>query len=247
MNPFGVAVSEVLKSTIDQPIRFQGQLLDWESGLFYNRNRYFQAERGAYITKDPIGLLGGINAYAYVGNNPTRYVDPLGLVRWDQVGSNTVGLLGSGAGVLLGGALVSMPTGVTQVLGGVVLAKSLHSFATSSYGLTRSFSDDASYDIPSKYQTLPRTVATTLSCSPNAERYADAAELAIDLAAGRAPAGFKSNPSGYLRSPVGYPPMDSSHFTSPATFSQMSSASTNLLTDILQGSQTIQYGLEAAK
>ena len=247
VNPFGVAVSEVLKSTIDQPIRFQGQLLDWESGLFYNRNRYFQAERGAYITKDPIGLLGGINAYAYVGNNPTRYVDPLGLVRWDQVGSNTVGLLGSGAGVLLGGALVSMPTGVTQVLGGVVLAKSLHSFATSSYGLTRSFSDDASYDIPSKYQTLPRTVATTLSCSPNAERYADAAELAIDLAAGRAPAGFKSNPSGYLRSPVGYPPMDSSHFTSPATFSQMSSASTNLLTDILQGSQTIQYGLEAAK
>jgi hypothetical protein len=202
---------------------------------------------GSYINQDPIGLAGGSNKSIYVESRPLRFFDPVGLVRWSDVGSNTLGVLGSGAGMFLGAALFAFPSGVSQVLGAAVFSKSVYGFGTSTYGLTRAFSDDASYDIPSKYQTLPRAVATSLSCSKNAERYADAAVLALDLAAGKAPAGFKPNPSGYLRNPVGYPPMDSSHFTSPANYSNMSSKDLNLLSDILQGSQTIQYGLEATK
>ncbi|RAU17471.1 hypothetical protein DN062_12290 [Nitrincola tibetensis] len=63
---------------VKQPIRFQGQWEDEETGLYYNRYRYYDSSQGRYITQDPIGLSGGLNSYAYVGN-PTAWVDPLGL------------------------------------------------------------------------------------------------------------------------------------------------------------------------
>ena len=43
----------------DQPIRFQGQYHDEESGLYYNRYRYYAPKLGRYVSQDPIGLLGG--------------------------------------------------------------------------------------------------------------------------------------------------------------------------------------------
>ncbi|WP_233267136.1 RHS repeat domain-containing protein [Aeromonas veronii] len=61
------------------PLRFQGQYFDAESGLHYNRHRYYQPETGRFITPDPIGLAGGLNNYQYAPN-PTGWVDPLGLM-----------------------------------------------------------------------------------------------------------------------------------------------------------------------
>ncbi|CAM0556998.1 hypothetical protein EHLJMEHL_02086 [Vreelandella titanicae] len=63
---------------VTQPIRFQGQWHDEESGLYYNRHRYYYPQQGRYISQDPIGLRGGTNLYGYV-SNPTGMVDPLGL------------------------------------------------------------------------------------------------------------------------------------------------------------------------
>nr|WP_314566951.1 RHS repeat-associated core domain-containing protein [uncultured Pseudomonas sp.] len=63
---------------IDNPLRFQGQYFDQESGLHYNRHRYYNPDTGRYLTPDPVKLAGGINAYQYVPN-PTGWVDPLGL------------------------------------------------------------------------------------------------------------------------------------------------------------------------
>nr|WP_301011522.1 RHS repeat-associated core domain-containing protein [Halomonas sp.] len=63
---------------VTQPIRFQGQWHDEESGLYYNRHRYYDPQQGRYISQDPIGLQGGTNLYGYVAN-PTGMVDPLGL------------------------------------------------------------------------------------------------------------------------------------------------------------------------
>jgi RHS repeat-associated protein len=65
---------------IDQPLRFLGQYEDEETGLYYNRFRYYDADAGRYITQDPIGLAGGLNAYVY-GPNPTGWVDPFGLAK----------------------------------------------------------------------------------------------------------------------------------------------------------------------
>ncbi|WCM94304.1 DUF6531 domain-containing protein [Acidovorax sp. NCPPB 2350] len=63
---------------IGQNIRFQGQQLDAETGLHYNRFRYYDAALGQYATQDPIGLLGGNNKYGYP-DSPTSWVDPTGL------------------------------------------------------------------------------------------------------------------------------------------------------------------------
>ncbi|WPN58699.1 RHS repeat-associated core domain-containing protein [Pseudomonas sp. P9_31] len=64
----------------DQPIRFQGQYHDRESGLYYNRHRYYLPEAGRYASQDPIGFRGGPNAYAYALNAPSVAYDPSGLI-----------------------------------------------------------------------------------------------------------------------------------------------------------------------
>jgi len=63
---------------IDNPLRFQGQYYDDETGLHYNRHRYYDPSLGRFMTQDPIGLAGGLNSYRYVPN-PVGWVDPLGL------------------------------------------------------------------------------------------------------------------------------------------------------------------------
>jgi RHS repeat-associated protein len=66
------------KAGFRNPIRFQGQYLDEETGLHYNRHRYYEPVSGRFVSKDPIGLLGGVNVSAYAPN-PVSWADPLGL------------------------------------------------------------------------------------------------------------------------------------------------------------------------
>ncbi|MCO6528747.1 MAG: RHS domain-containing protein [Lactobacillus sp.] len=66
--------------TVPQNLRFQGQYFDEESGLHYNRYRYYDPYTARYISQDPIGLAGGENAYSYVPN-PLAWIDPLGLAK----------------------------------------------------------------------------------------------------------------------------------------------------------------------
>ncbi|WP_159990758.1 RHS repeat domain-containing protein [Pelistega ratti] len=63
---------------LDPQMLFAGQWLDTESGLAYNRFRYYDPESGNYLSSDPIGLLGGEIPYGYVFN-PIDWLDPLGL------------------------------------------------------------------------------------------------------------------------------------------------------------------------
>ncbi len=60
------------------PWRFPGQYEDAETGLYYNRFRYYDPELGRYLSEDPIGLHGGVNLGTYVANTGTT-VDVFGL------------------------------------------------------------------------------------------------------------------------------------------------------------------------
>ncbi|MNF52445.1 putative deoxyribonuclease RhsC [compost metagenome] len=62
------------------PLRFQGQYFDVETGLHYNRYRYYDPQVGRFIGKDPIGFAGDLNVYMYAPN-PADWTDPLGLTR----------------------------------------------------------------------------------------------------------------------------------------------------------------------
>lgn len=59
---------------------FTGWEWDSQTSLYFYRGRYYDPTLGRFLNEDPIGLLGGINLYTYVGNDPTNYVDPAGFV-----------------------------------------------------------------------------------------------------------------------------------------------------------------------
>ncbi|WP_455073708.1 DUF6531 domain-containing protein [Prevotella jejuni] len=61
------------------PFKYQGQYEDAETGLYYNRFRYYDPNGGSYISQDPIGLAGGNpTLYAYV-SDVNCWNDVLGL------------------------------------------------------------------------------------------------------------------------------------------------------------------------
>ncbi|WP_317197046.1 RHS repeat domain-containing protein, partial [Bacteroides stercoris] len=63
------------------PFLFQGQYYDRETGLAYNRFRYYSPKMGMYVSQDPIGLAGGICLYNYV-TDTNILIDWLG---WHEV------------------------------------------------------------------------------------------------------------------------------------------------------------------
>jgi RHS repeat-associated protein len=58
---------------------YTGREWDPDAQLYCYRARWYDPELGQFISEDPIGLDGGINLYAYVGNNPISKIDPTGL------------------------------------------------------------------------------------------------------------------------------------------------------------------------
>ncbi|WP_437518564.1 RHS repeat-associated core domain-containing protein [Sorangium sp. So ce1099] len=73
---FGRVSEEAARRTA---LRAPGQYEDEETGLYYNRYRYYDPETGCYLSPEPIGLAGSLKLYAYVDNYPVDAVDPWGL------------------------------------------------------------------------------------------------------------------------------------------------------------------------
>jgi RHS repeat-associated protein len=63
----------------EQPLRFMAREHDPANGLYYVRARWYDPDMARFISQDPIGLAGGMNTYAYAGNDPVNDRDPSGL------------------------------------------------------------------------------------------------------------------------------------------------------------------------
>jgi RHS repeat-associated protein len=80
--PFGVNVPDENPSGLgafDLPLRLPGQYFDKETNTNYNYSRDYDPAIGRYVESDPIGLVGGLNTYAYANGSPLVQIDPLGL------------------------------------------------------------------------------------------------------------------------------------------------------------------------
>ena len=76
------------------PFLFQGQYYDRETGLAYNRFRYYSPKMGMYVSQDPIGLAGGIlNLYGYV-EDTNAWIDIFGLAKSYTSGENSAAKTG---------------------------------------------------------------------------------------------------------------------------------------------------------
>lgn len=109
---WGNVLRETNPHNLEQLIRLPGQQYDEETGLYYNRHRYYDPLQGRYITQDPIGLKGGWNLFGYT-INPVLQIDPLGLYNlyellydvWhdDSYGTSSIDITASGDLISLGG------------------------------------------------------------------------------------------------------------------------------------------------
>lgn len=111
-----------VEGRVAQPLRLPGQYEDEETGLCYNRFRYYHPDLGRYLTRDPLGLVGGPNLYLYAHNDPLNNTDPLGLLSWKGALSVLAGVAAAAAVVVL--APVSAPllavAGVAMAVGAAV-------------------------------------------------------------------------------------------------------------------------------
>ena len=79
--PFGQLAAST--GAVANAILYSGREYDAETGLYYNRARYYDPQAARFTSEDPSGLAGGANPYAFGGNDPVNARDPSG--RWCEL------------------------------------------------------------------------------------------------------------------------------------------------------------------
>jgi RHS repeat-associated protein len=84
----GKRIGELDYGPYGENIKAAGQVTDYryagmfhlpETGLYLTHYRLYDPDTGRWLNRDPIGEMGGLNLYGYVGGNPVNFVDPDGL------------------------------------------------------------------------------------------------------------------------------------------------------------------------
>ena len=198
---FGMPLGQSMPGT-ENTLLYTGREYDRNSGLYYYRARYYDPEVGRFISEDPARFEGGINFYAYVGNNPINYNDPMGLVKWNDAFSSGLGMITSGAGVFVGGATavgggvmlgVPEPTLITKAAGVGAISFGTTTVAKSSFDFGLNFRNfvsavrDQEPGVPSSGFELGAQVL--FPGNQDAQLAAVSGNLMFDLASGRIPVG----------------------------------------------------------
>ncbi|HEX6738718.1 MAG TPA: RHS repeat-associated core domain-containing protein, partial [Vicinamibacteria bacterium] len=124
-DPFG----KPLAGAAEAGYAFTGREWDPETGLYYYRARYYDPKTGRFISEDPIGFAGAdVNVYAYVWNQPARFIDPMGTTGLEPV-AGTAGYQVA-QGVLAGEALTTGGAATTSAAGGATMAGTSAAAAT---------------------------------------------------------------------------------------------------------------------
>ena len=117
------AWGNVLDESVSVPalatIRYRFQGREWSSatGLYNFRARWYDPETGRWLSKDPIGLAGGLNLYAFCGNNAINQTDPHGRF---GLSIGLGGLVGGIVGAITGGIKGGLKGAIAGAVGGAV-------------------------------------------------------------------------------------------------------------------------------
>ena len=87
--------NELDESALGNRYTFQGREIDWSTGFYNFRARWYEPETGRWLSKDPIGINGGLNQYVFCGNNPVMFVDPEGELWFTIPALIMIGLIAS--------------------------------------------------------------------------------------------------------------------------------------------------------
>jgi RHS repeat-associated protein len=86
------------------------------TGLIYYRARYYDPTLGRFTQRDPAGFADGLNPYAYVGNNPVSFTDPLGLNKVAPIASSNVSAYQGSPGAVVGTTIAAQLPRLTTSL-----------------------------------------------------------------------------------------------------------------------------------
>jgi hypothetical protein len=136
--------------------------------------RWYDPVTGRFISKDPIGISGGLNEYVFCGNNPVNFVDPFGLVAWGQVGRGVAGAGVSVIGMVAG--VAATPTGALTGPGAALAYVSAYSFGANVGNIINGFRD-----VPASPTGPVGTVATLATDNRNVQTAANIADAVIPL------------------------------------------------------------------
>lgn len=121
---FNASSTELTTSAIGNRYMFQGREYDSATGLYYFRARWYDPDTGRWLSKDPIGIEGGLNQYEFCSSNPVNVVDPHGEFGW--FGAIVGGIAGAVSGAISGsanggGAAGAIAGGVTGLFAGAAV------------------------------------------------------------------------------------------------------------------------------